>query len=666
MKKIVIFSGTTEGHKLSDMLNKAGIRHHVCVASNYGSDVMDDDSCTSVHVGRMDVSQMREYLNGLGITYDDMVIDATHPYASEVTKNIKEAVKDTDALYVRIKRESNICDDKDVLRYDSVTECAKALNETKGNILLTIGSNQLGAYCESVSEETKKRTYVRILPVYESLKICNDLNIPSQNIIAMHGPFKTDLNVSMMRQYDIKHIVTKDSGTSGGFDEKIKASKITGATCHVINRPTEDEGISIYKAYEMAAGHEYVCDSKRTVFIAGYGPGDKKYAINILNGIIEESDAVFGAKRLIENINAKKKYPLYMPKDILDVLKKETDINKALILYTGDSSFYSGAKKMTDAIKDKMPDTDVRVLPGISSVSYLCAAVKETYDDAVLFSIHGRNDIHRLNELKDKILYNRKTFVLLSGDEDLRNVAGLVGENGLECRFIIGKDLSYDNEEIIKLNTKQAIDYECGGILTLLVINENAKKRPVINLYDDESFIRDKVPMTKECIRNESIIRLDIKSGDTVYDIGGGTGSVAISIAALHPSLRVYTFEHKEEAYELIKKNIESLHVKNVIPVLGEAPEILKDYPAPDRVFIGGSSGRLADIINELKNKKAGIRYVVNAVSLETIAATQDMIKKFDAKDVDIIQIACSNIKKIGDHNMLQSENPVMIFTFTI
>lgn len=651
---------------LSDMLSRAGVDHHVCVASDYGSDVMQKNSHAFIHVGRMDEVKMEEYLKGLDIQKSDMIIDATHPYATEVTKNIKDAVKNTGALYIRIKRENKACDDKNVSRYDSITDCARALEDTNGNILLTIGSNQLGTYCESVCDKTKKRTYVRILPVNESLKICNDLNIPSQNIIAMHGPFTTELNIALMKQYDIKHIVTKDSGTSGGFEQKVEASLVTGVWCHVINRPSEDEGISIFKAYEMITLNEYVDDFKQTIFIAGYGPGDKGYVISDLNKIIDESDAVFGAKRLIENIDVKNKYPLYMPDDILDVLKKDKDIKKALILYTGDCSFYSGASKMISAIKEKMPDTVIKVIPGISSVSYLCAAVNETYDDAVLFSIHGRNDVFRLNELIDHIKYNRKTFVLLSGDEDLRNVAGLVDKNEPDCRFIIGKDLSYKDEKIIDLNVKQAKAYDEGGILTLLVINEKAKKRPVINLLGDDSFIRDKVPMTKECIRNESIIRLNICCGDIIYDIGGGTGSVAISIASLHPSLRVYTFEHKKEAYELIKRNIEGLDTPNVIPVLGEAPDILKDYPLPDRVFIGGSGGRLKDIIKELKARKTGIRYVVNAVSLETIAETQDLIKKSDAKDVDITQIACSNIKKIGEHNLMQSENPVMIFAFTI
>ena len=665
MKKIVIFSGTTEGHMLSDMLSRSGVEHHVCVASDYGSDVMDNNSLASIHVGRMDALQMKDYLNGLDIRETDIVIDATHPYATEVTHNIKEAVKNIGAMYVRIQRDSIDCDES-INRYDSVAECAKALDATEGNILLTIGSNQLGAYCENVSDETKKRTYVRILPVNESLKICGEQDIPSKNIIAMHGPFGRELNTALMKQYDIKHIVTKDSGVSGGFEEKLEASALVKARCHVINRPQDDEGISIYKAFEMATGKKYDDDKKMSIVIAGYGPGSNGCVIADLNGMIRESDAVFGAKRLIENVDAKRKYPVYMPDDILDILKKDNGIKKAVILYTGDCSFYSGASKMLQALSERLPDANIRVLPGISSVSYLSAAVKESYDDAILFSIHGRNDAFRLNELIDHIIYNKKTFVLLSGDEDLRNVAGIAEDHNLDCRFIVGKDLSYDDEKILTLNTKEAKAYDGGGILTLLVINENAKKRPVTGLLCDDMFIRDKVPMTKECIRNESIIRLNILCGDTVYDIGGGTGSVAISIGALHPSLKVYTFEKKKEAYELIKKNIDNLHTKNVIPVLGEAPQILKDYPVPDRVFIGGSSKRLKDIICELKMRKTGIRYVVNAVSLETMAATQDIIRDFDAKDVDIIQISCSNIKKIGEHNMMQSENPVMIFAFTI
>ena len=202
--------------------------------------------------------------------------------------------------------------------------------------------------------------------------------------------------------------------------------------------------------------------------------------------------------------------------------------------------------------------------------------------------------------------------------------------------------------------------------MTALIVNEENKKRPLINVLNDEEFIRDKVPMTKECVRHESIIRLSLSEGDVVYDIGGGTGSVAIEAAAIHPSLKIYSFEKNDMAYELMLKNIEKHHAMNVIAIKGEAPQSLKDIEAPDCVFIGGSSHMLSPIIDEIKKKKRGVRYVINAVSLETIDEVRGMLKEHDASDIDMIQLTCSNVREIGEYHMLQAQNPVMIFSFVI
>ena len=173
MKKIIIFSGTTEGRKLSELMAAAGIAHTVSVATDYGKLVMKAHPKVKIQEGRLSKEAMSEFLRKESF---DIVIDATHPYAVEVTRTIKSCVAGMKAdglevTYLRLKRSIQASEETGLRFFDSNEACAEALKEIKGNILLTTGSKELSAY--TASEEVKKRLYVRVLPGMESLaQIC--------------------------------------------------------------------------------------------------------------------------------------------------------------------------------------------------------------------------------------------------------------------------------------------------------------------------------------------------------------------------------------------------------------------------------------------------------------------------------------------------------------
>lgn len=131
---IIIFAGTTEGRTLSEYLAAAGIAHTICVATEYGELVLKEHPLVTVHRGRMDEEAMREYLKQKAFA---AVVDATHPYATAVTANIRAAVKDLTIPYLRLKREILEEEETGVCYFESNEACAKALEQTKGNILLT-------------------------------------------------------------------------------------------------------------------------------------------------------------------------------------------------------------------------------------------------------------------------------------------------------------------------------------------------------------------------------------------------------------------------------------------------------------------------------------------------------------------------------------------------
>ncbi|MBP5555191.1 MAG: precorrin-6A reductase [Lachnospiraceae bacterium] len=657
----IVFSGTTEGRTLSDALSAHKIKHIVCVAGTYGEEMMTEDPCREVHVGRMDADAMKEFFIKCCAGKDTLIIDATHPYAAEVTANIKTACCESGLKYVRVIRSGDESIADGYPKYATAADCAKALNKTDSNILLTTGSKELGVYCENVSKEVLARTYVRVLPSIESLELCEKAGIEKTHIIAMHGPFSKDMNAALIRQYSIKHLVTKESGVSGGFEEKILAAREEGITAHIIERPSVEEGISVDAALSMMLTGT---DPVMNLTIAGLGMGSEGGLTLDARMAIKDSDVVFGAERLIEGIN-KKKYPLYLAKDIIPVLESEKPL-RPVILYSGDVSFYSGTKKMIAALREWREDINIRVLPGISSVSYISSKLGVSYDDAILFSLHGHDSNEDLAKLTDLIKYNSKVFTLLSGGKDIPKIAEAMISSGISGCITAGNNLSYDDESVIAMTPEEALSYDRTGVTTAFIYNSAPERKPLINVVKDSDMIRGDIPMTKECIRHESMIRLGLCEGDVMYDIGGGTGSVSIEAASLSRNLKVYSFERKPEAINLIKENIAKAGLYNIEVIEGDAPDTFEGLPAPDRVFIGGSDGKLSQIIKTLSERKKGIRYVINAVSLETFEEVKRLMKEYDATEDDIVQISVTGVRKAGGHHLMNAQNPVWIFSFTI
>ncbi len=659
------------------MLCEAEVSHHVCVATPYGSDVMEKNAYADIHTGRMDAGKMRAFFNENGIGAGDIVVDATHPYAADVSANIKQAVEGAGCVLYCISRTSlSAADDSYVNLYDDMKDFACIIDKTEGNVLLTTGSRDIGEYCANVSEETLHRTYVRVIPATESIEACRSYGIEASHIIAMQGPFSYDLNRALLMQYEIKHMLTKDSGEAGGFGEKIRAASGLGVRCHVLARPHNTkagEGMSVYEVYEKITGRKY--KRKRKIYLCGTGMGNAGLMTGEVVRAIRSADALFGAPSVLDKVcdevfgskaPSLRKYEMYLGEDIKKVLSEEVDITSAAVLFSGDSGFFSGAKKCARILSDWDDEAEIIQLPGICAVSYLASRLGEAYDDAKIFSIHGDDSLHNINNLICEIKHNNRTFALMSKAGDVPVIAEKISSSDMHVRMVIGRDLSHKDECIKELTADEAVRYDGDGKITVLFINEAPEKRKIVLSFSDDEFIRDNVPMTKECIRHESIRRLGLCEGDLVYDIGGGTGSVAIETASLDPSLKVVTIEKNAKAAQLIRKNIKKFGICNISVVDGEAEDVIPSMQKPDCVFIGGSGGKMSRIISLISTKGRGVRYVVNAVSLETMDEVRKIMEAENAADRRAVQISVSDIETVGEHHMLKANNPVTVFSFTI
>lgn len=239
--EVLLFGGTAEGRELAGWLLAQSIPALVCVATEYGETLLPRSA--EAHVGRMDREEMERLMTARPFTH---VVDATHPYAVEVTANIKAAAERTGLPLLRLVRRS---DRKDgCLRTNTMAEAADLLEGLPGNVLLTTGSKELDAFARP---GLKERCCPRVLPMPDSLERCLKLGFPPKNIICMQGPFSRELNVALLRQYEVKTLVTKDTGGCGGFREKAEAAREAGCTLMVVERPGEEHGYTLTEIRDM-------------------------------------------------------------------------------------------------------------------------------------------------------------------------------------------------------------------------------------------------------------------------------------------------------------------------------------------------------------------------------------------------------------------------------
>lgn len=689
MKKVLVFAGTTEGRELAELLADSNIKCSVCVATDYAFELMKDKRL-DVHCGRLTEEEMEVLMRDGKF---DVVVDATHPYAQIVSQNVRQAADMESISLIRLRRSTESAEEGFV-SFKTHEECSAWLSFKTGNILLTTGSKDLGSYAKN--ETIKNHLFVRVLPGEESIRLCTANGITGRQIIAMQGPFSAQMNECILREYSIDWMVTKISGHAGGFEEKVEAAKKAGVGVCAILPPSEnvcqteisgdERKSSMYicenvydtaKKLELLLKEDILSKRSRKIILSGIGMGNTDGMTREAYHAFEEAEVIFGAERMLENLPGKGiKVPYYRADDIISYLIEHPQYTKVAAAFSGDSGFYSGAQSMKKALEEAnekgILKSETTILPGISSVSALAARLGVSWNDAVLASIHGR----RANVV-NLVRKNIKVFLLLSGKNDFEMLVNKFREAGINnVKISAGYRLSYPDE---KLFTFYLDEFETKlfdlqeGVYTCLIENEDCEEQILTPGMDDEIFSRTKVPMTKNEVRVLSISRLELTKKAVVYDVGSGTGSVSAECARLSPDIFVFAIEQKEEAANLTKENAVRLGLSDQIMVINKkAPEGFEELPTPTHVFIGGSSGALSDILSAIQKKlivkenTKGVRVVINAVSLETIAQITKLIQMYPVKHVQLTQIQASRAHKLGSYNLMQAQNPVLIASFNL
>jgi len=654
MSGIFIFSGTSEGRSISKQLAEAGADVHVRVATEYGAEVMGYDENIDVKVGSCGGAE--GIANVIRESGYDTVIDATHPYALNITEHIKQACEATGAFYIRLKRSESDTDSDRIVKVSSVQEAVDYLKDKEGNILASTGSKDIALYTQI--PDYKERVTARVLSTMESVQKCAEYGFSGKNLICAQGPFSEDTNYATLKQIDAKYIVTKDSGTAGGYEDKVRAAMRAGATVVLVERPKEeghtyDEVVSILEQ-RLGLKMEKATDSaKRIVNVIGIGMGGDGLTMTAKQRI-DASDLIVGAKRMVESVAyGKDVLEEYRSDEIIDYLNKNPKYRNISVLMSGDIGFYSGAKKLLDMLDRN--EFDVHTEPGISSAVYLCSKIGTSWQDVYMTSAHGREaNLVGLSRIHSKV------FTLLSEEESVHEMAKQFKDYGMDVKITVGQDFGYETEKVFTGTPDEVLGQSFGKLCVALIQNDSPVTSNAISIPDEE-FTRGDAPMTKSEVRALSVAKLKLSDDSIIYDIGAGTGSVSIEMALVAVNGKVYAIEKEDVAADLIEVNKIKFKTPNVQVIRGLAPEAMADLPAPTHAFIGGSSGNLKDIVGCLLKKNPDIRIVINSVTIETLEETTQVIREFGLVEEDISCINVSKARKLGKYHLMTAQNPVYI-----
>lgn len=404
----------------------------------------------------------------------------------------------------------------------------------------------------------------------------------------------------------------------------------------------------------------------RKVTIIGAGPGNPDLLSRAALDAIDIADVVIGAHRALAGIDVPPdvvRCELVKTADIVAELTDAASWQRAVVVMTGDVGLFSGARRLVEALSGDA-QVDVRVIPGISSASYLAARLARPWQDWRFASAHGvACDIVAEAERAGEL------FLATSGGEDPSRLSGELVQAGFgDARVTVAERLSYPDERITCATASEIAGQTFDDLNVMLIEPAGGAGSPAGSRWPyassgipDELFIRGDVPMTKQEVRAVALAKLRLTATDTVWDVGAGTGSVSIEAALVARTGSVWAVERNAAGVRLIRENADAFGCGNVHAVPGVAPEALAKLPVPDAVFVGGSAGELPSIVEAALEKNSQVRLCVPCVTVETLTEACALLSGSRFKGFEACQVSAARAEAVGSHHLMKAQNPVFL-----
>lgn len=404
----------------------------------------------------------------------------------------------------------------------------------------------------------------------------------------------------------------------------------------------------------------------RKVTIIGAGPGNPDLLSRAALDAIDIADVVIGAHRALVSIDVPPdvvRCELVKTADIVAALTDAASWQRVVVVMTGDVGLFSGARRLVEALSGDAR-VDVRVIPGISSASYLAARLARPWQDWHFASAHGvACDIVAEAERAGEL------FLATSGGEDPSRLSGELVQAGFgDARVTVAERLSYPDERITCAIASEIAGQTFDDLNVMLIEFAGGAGSPANSRWPyassgipDELFIRGDVPMTKQEVRAVALAKLRLAATDTVWDVGAGTGSVSIEAALVARAGSVWAVERNATGVRLIRENADAFGCGNVHVVPGVAPEALAKLPVPDAVFVGGSAGELPSIVEAALEKNSQVRLCVPCVTVETLTEACALLSGSRFKGFEACQVSAARAEAVGSHHLMKAQNPVFL-----
>ncbi|HKN19123.1 MAG TPA: precorrin-6y C5,15-methyltransferase (decarboxylating) subunit CbiE, partial [Dissulfurispiraceae bacterium] len=396
--------------------------------------------------------------------------------------------------------------------------------------------------------------------------------------------------------------------------------------------------------------------------------------------IVLGSDVIVASKRLLDVFQGYEEFEVVRDKvsvlnninETIEFIRNNYKTKKIALIASGDPMFSGIGRRAVDEFgKDA-----VEIIPDLSSIQIAFSRIKEPWDDAFLISLHGGPDPakrrrlpYEIQEIPFLVERHNKIAILTDRENNPAEIARILSlspiAHGLSPMLYVCEKLGYADEKITvgspeDIAGKFFSDPNVAIILSSKPIAPGSKPSAItFGLMEDE-ISHSRGLITKDEIRSVTIHKLRLPQSGVFWDIGSGSGSIAIEAARLFPGLRVFAIEKNNEQIQNIKKNKTMFEASNIEIVEGVAPDVLKELPSPDRVFIGGSGGQLEEIISLLTKQMFSGVAVINATKIETLAKAIAEMQKAGFR-VDISQVSVSRTKAVHNGNYLSALNPVFI-----
>jgi precorrin-6Y C5,15-methyltransferase (decarboxylating) len=411
------------------------------------------------------------------------------------------------------------------------------------------------------------------------------------------------------------------------------------------------------------------------IYIIGIGNDGRESLGARALALVEKADLLIGGERHLEFFpghRAEKMVVKSNLKELVERIQDEKATKQIVVLASGDPNFYGIAK----SLMSKLPKDEIEVIPNVSAMQWAFARIKESWDDAAFLSVHGRT----MDRLCDVVRANTKIGLFTDEEHSPALIAKTLLQAGItNYRAYVCEDLCGPGERVTETSLEALAELQTSPLNTLILIREARAETPSPRSsvlgprssglppgIPEEEFHHRKPKkglITKAEVRVLSLAKLRIQEESILWDIGAGSGSVAIEAAFIARKGAVYAIEKNEEDAELVKLNIEKFGTPNVTILRGTAPDGLETFPDPDAVFVGGSGGFMRAILTVSTSRlKRGGRIVVNAITLENLYEAYTVLKEL-GWEIEVTLVNVARSKELLDMLAFEALNPIYIIT---